>query len=261
MPLQRTKAIVIRTQNLGEADKIVVFYTPYLGKVDVVARSARKPKSRFGGSLELLNYGELVFFERPEKSLHIINSFDIINTFSQVRNDLMKTSYCFYIAELTGLIVSQHDANPRIFQLILHILSAMEDTSNPVLLIHTFELKLLMLSGYRPELRRCVKCNNYIDNKNSRIHFISRLGGVVCQSCFFQDSSAIEISQGSRALMRRLQTVNLANINRFRASEQNYREIRRVTSDFISYHFEKPIRSWELIDDVAGKLNTTRQIK
>lgn len=258
MPLHRTRAIVIRTQNLGEADKIIIFYTPYLGKVSAVARSARKPKSRFGGSLELLNYGELVFFERPKKDLHIVNSFDIINTFNQIRNNLTKTAYCFYIAELIGLVISGSNVNPRIFQLVLHVLPAMGDVNNPELLIHAFELKLLTLAGYRPELSRCVVCGSLIDeidlgNKDPIIYFTPRLGGITCRRCSAQKSSAIKLSRGSRALMERLHTLKFSNINRFHASKQNNSEIRSVISAFIEYHFERPIKSWELIDDIAGK--------
>jgi len=259
MPLQRTKAIVIRTQNLGEADKIITFFTPYLGKVSAVARSVRRPKSRFGGSLELLNYGELVFFERPNKDLHIINSFDTIDTFSQLKEELTKTSYCFYIAELVGIVVSESNQNPIIFQLLLHLLPSMYNTDQPKLLIHAFELKLLILVGYKPELNRCVICNNSTDKLNStELNFIPHLGGIACIKCSSNDQSAIRLSKGSCALMKSIQYSRFSDIYRFRASEQNFFEIREVISAFIEYYFEKKIRSWTLIDDIAGdKKNTT----
>lgn len=265
MPLRKTRAIVIRTQNLGEADKIVTFYTPYLGKVRAVARGARKPRSRLGGRLELVNYGELVFFERPNKNLHIINSFDTIETFSQLGDELTKSAYCFYIAELVGIVVSESGANPKTFQLLLNVLSAMGDVDAPELLIHAFALRLLALVGYRPELDRCVVCNNSMDKRHSQnrtyhkdmslpVYFIASLGGVACRQCadrtYHKDMSLL--SQGSRAMMKSIQTANFANISRFRASKQNYREIRSVISAFIAYHFEKKIKSWELIDDVVA---------
>lgn len=258
MPLQRARAIVIRTQNLGETDKIITFYTPYFGKVRAVARGVRRPKSRFGGSLELLNYGELVFFERPNKDLQIINSFDIIDTFNKLRDNLTKTVYCFYIAELVGLVVSENDANPRTFRLLLHVLPSMGNVDDPELLTHAFELQLLALVGYKPELGRCVVCNNSMDksplgNRAPIVHFVPRLGGIACRKCSSKESSAIKLSQGSCALMKRIQTLKFSNINRFRAYEQNCREIRFVISAFIAYHFERPIKSWELIDDVTEK--------
>lgn len=256
MPLRKTRAIVIRTQNLGEADKIVTFYTPYLGKVRAVARGARKPRSRLGGRSELVNYGELVFFERPNKELHIINSFDTIETFSQLGDELTKSAYCFYIAELVGIVVSESGANPKTFQLLLNVLSAMGDVDAPELLIHAFALRLLALVGYRPELDRCVVCNNSMDKRHSQnrtyVYFIASLGGVACRQCSRRERGTIKLSQGSRAMMKSIQTANFANISRFRASEQNYREIRSVISAFIEYHFEKKIKSWELIDDVVA---------
>ena len=70
MPTQKTQAIVIRSHPLGEVHKIIRFYTVEFGKVSAVAHGSRRLKSRFGGSLELLNYGNLVFFEYPNKDLH-----------------------------------------------------------------------------------------------------------------------------------------------------------------------------------------------
>ena len=251
MPLQKSRAIVIRKQNLGESDKIITFYTPYFGKVRAVARGVRKSRSRLGGSIELLNYGELVFFERPEKDLHIINSFDILDTFNKMRNSLTKTTYCFYVAELVGLIVSENNANPRIFQLLLQVLQTMSNVDNTELLIHAFELRLLTLAGYKPELDFCVVCNNLINLRDRRVYFIPRLGGIACRKCSAKELDAIELSQGSRALMKRLQSLNVSNINRFRASKRNSSEIRSAISAFIAYHFEGQIKSWQLIDDVT----------
>ena len=61
MAAQKTQAIVIRTLPLQEFHKIITFYTPDFGKVKAVAYGIKSPKSRLGGSLELLNYGTLIF--------------------------------------------------------------------------------------------------------------------------------------------------------------------------------------------------------
>ena len=73
MPLQTTEAIVIGGHNLGEADRIISFFTRRLGKIRAVARGARWVRSRFGGTLELFTLGHLVFFEWPNRTLHKIN--------------------------------------------------------------------------------------------------------------------------------------------------------------------------------------------
>ena len=106
MPVQKTHAIVIRSYPLGEFDKIIIFYTADFGKVRAVARGVKRPKSRFGGSLELLNCGSLVFFERPNKDLQIVNDFDLIDAFDGIKADFDRTIYGCYLAELVDAIES-----------------------------------------------------------------------------------------------------------------------------------------------------------
>ena len=78
MPLHSTDAIVIGGHDLSEADRIVVFYTQAGGKVRAVADGARRLRSRFGGSLQLFSHGRLVYFERPNRTLHKVNEFGVV---------------------------------------------------------------------------------------------------------------------------------------------------------------------------------------
>jgi DNA repair protein RecO (recombination protein O) len=185
LPVQTTKAIVIKSQSLGEVDKIISFYTSDFGKVRSVARGIKRPKNRYGGSLELLNYGDLVFFLRPHKDLQIINSFDILDSFNTLKDDLTKTAYAFYIAELLDATGAEGKVNnfplptsappgegtkggrgDFAFQLTLQALSSMKDITHPELLIHAYELQLLTLMGFRPQLQKCVGCSGNITGNN-----------------------------------------------------------------------------------------------
>src|SRR5574341_1715162 len=85
MGLRRSEAIVIGGHSLAEADRIIPFYTRDLGMVRAVAQGARRLRSRFGGSLELFTHGQVVYFERPNRTLHSINEFSVLNAFSGLR--------------------------------------------------------------------------------------------------------------------------------------------------------------------------------
>jgi len=258
LPVQTTKAIVIKSQSLGEVDKIISFYTSDFGKVRSVARGIKRPKNRYGGSLELLNYGDLVFFLRPHKDLQIINSFDILDSFNTLKDDLTKTAYAFYIAELLDATGAEGKVNDVAFQLTLQALSSMKNINHPELLIHAYELQLLTLMGFRPQLQKCVGCSGNIspppltggDRGGGR--FSPPLGGMLCSKCFYKDASALSISRGTFELMKRMLTLDLSLVNRISAADIVKQELKKTLSTFISFQLERQFKSLDFIATIIS---------
>ena len=248
MPVQKTQAIVIRSFPLGEFDKIITFYTADFGKIRAVARRVRRPKSRFGGSLELLNYGALVFFERPNKDLHTINDFDLIDAFDGIKADFERTAYGCYLAELVDAIEPGHAVDGSVFRLLRRAFGMLTQIDDIALLSRAFELQLLGLTGYAPQLSHCAVCTNVF--RESTVNFSFRFGGVLCANCVDGDARAISIARGSCELMKQLQKSDLSYLPRFRASELNHRELKFALSNFISYHTERALKSLEFIENI-----------
>src|SRR2546426_12536611 len=88
MALHKTRAVVIGRRAFGESDRLVDFYTRDHGKVRGVAKSARRPRSRFGSALELFTLGELVFFDTGRSDLVRVDHFDIVHPFVRARERL-----------------------------------------------------------------------------------------------------------------------------------------------------------------------------
>ena len=107
MPLRTTDAIVIGGHDLAEADRIVVFYTDVAGKVRVVAEGARRIRSRFGGSLRLFARGRLVYFERPNRSLHKVNEFAVLRSHQPLCEDLDRLALGSAAVEAVALGVEE----------------------------------------------------------------------------------------------------------------------------------------------------------
>ena len=234
MPVQKTKAIVLGYHPLGEADRIVVFYTEDFGKVRAVARGARKVKNRLCGRLEILTYGDLVFFERIDKDLHIVNSFDIIEPFQGLREDLLKIAYCSYLAELIQQVGTEGEAEADIFDLTLNIMFMMKTTHDPEMLARTFEIRLLTSAGFSPQLDSCVVCSCDIGNMTSLGFNVTR-GGVLCSECK-STAHAMSISRGTVELMKRMRRTPLELIPRLRIVETSRHELRKLLKSFISFH-------------------------
>ena len=249
MPIQKTDAIVIRSYPFGEYHKIIIFYTSDFGKVRAAAYGVRGPKSRFGGSLELLNHGTLVFSERPNKDLRIVQDFDVIDAFDGIKADFDRTTYGCYLAELVNAIESEQPANRGVFRLLQHGFDGLSQTEDIALLARGFELKLLDIAGFAPQLSRCIVCAS--EPAGATLRFSTRLGGILCNNCTHNDSNALQLARGSCELMKYLRKCDLAHLNRVQASKLNHHQLRLVLSRFISYHTELTLKSLELIEELS----------
>jgi DNA repair protein RecO (recombination protein O) len=200
MPLQTTEAIVIGGHNLGEADRIIPFFTRRLGKVRAVAKGARRVRSRFGGRLELFTLGQLVFFEWPNKTLHAINEFSVIEPFAPLKEDLGRLSRGAYLVELASAAVEDAEPNEEIFLLLRDALTLLVSQDDPKIL-RTVEIRLLRIAGYLLELYRCLVCRSPVDPE-AELAISPGKGGLVCSKCRERAPDRLAISLESLTYLR-----------------------------------------------------------
>ncbi|MCE2415827.1 DNA repair protein RecO [Candidatus Poribacteria bacterium] len=253
MAAQKTQAIVIRTFPLQEFHKIITFYTPDFGKIKAVAYGVKSPKSRFGGRLELLNHGTLLFQHRENRELQNITDFNLIDGFDVVRSDFTRITYGCYFAELVDSIASEGIASPEIFNLLHTTNQFLVHVEDVPLLARGFEIKFLDCAGYGPELSRCVHCSSAVKSETMGgfgIAFSVRYGGVLCGECKNRDGAAFTIALGSCELLKVLRKSEWNRFNRIRASSRNHQELKRLLGNFIEHHTERTLKSLRFIENV-----------
>ena len=154
MPLYRTRAVVLKTLNLSEKDKLVTFLSETHGKIKCVAKAARRLKSRFGASLEPMSYVSLIYFGREHQELYRLNQCDIIQSFQEVRENPDSFYTAVYFLELANHLVVEAHSEPEIFRLLGGSLNEASKTDTPVTLCRLFELRIISLPGYTPRLSK-----------------------------------------------------------------------------------------------------------
>jgi DNA repair protein RecO (recombination protein O) len=246
MPLQSTEAIVIGGHNLGEADRIIPFFTRKLGKVRAVAKGARRVRSRFGGTLELFTLGELVFFEWPNRTLHQINEFSVIEPFAPLKADLDRLSRGAYLVELAGAAVEDEEPNEEIFILLRDALALLVSHNDPRLL-RTFEIRLLRIVGYLLELYRCLVCRSLLAQTDGLAISPAR-GGLVCPDCRGRVQDGLTISVESLEYLRSVLQGGLQESLNIPLSPPHNRALQEVLTVCIAYFLGKTLRSIAFID-------------
>jgi len=168
MALVTTEAIVLRSYNLAEADRIVVCLTRGAGLVRAVARGARRMKSRFGAALEPFSFINLVFYEKENRELVTISQADILKSNFDLASEPDTAHVFAYIAELVGDFAPPHEANDKLYRMVkasVEALAASSDASSQVM--RYFEVWLLRLAGLFPELETCAACDNRFHDDES----------------------------------------------------------------------------------------------
>ena len=165
MPLYTADALVLRTYKLGEADRIVVFLTSDRGKKRGVAKSARRPRSRFAGALEPLTHVRVAYFEKETRELVSLNYAEPVR--SPMAGPGEAVHYASYFAELIDEWAPADDPNETLYRLGASVVDAMAHGMSPELLARYFEYWVLRLQGVYPPHLACHQCGERFTGRSS----------------------------------------------------------------------------------------------
>ena len=182
----RTHAIVLRRRDYRDADRILTVFTPTYGKLELIAKGVRKTTSRKAGHLELFGHSILVLAKA--RTWDIITEASGVDSFTALRADLDKISHASYLCELIDSFTQTDDENQPIWDLLLAALHTIDEAREPTgrdsdahLLLRWFELHLLSLAGFQPQLFQCLECGEELQPVLNSISLAE--GGVLCPNC------------------------------------------------------------------------------
>ena len=245
MPLFKTNAIVIRSTNYGESDKIVTFFTRDFGKLKGIAKGARRSRKRFQNALGLFSHLRLMFFDKGGMGLVRAESCDILHSFPRIREDLKKIVYGNYYLELANEMAGEREGNREVFELLLSFLSDLEEMDPQEEQLRLFEIRMLSLFGYQPNMGRCNLCKrDWEDLKEiPGVFFSLEKGALVCEKCSTVWNNLIPFSLGTARLIEKVAQMELPKIQRLKFTQQSLSESREILPRFISYQLGKELKS------------------
>jgi DNA repair protein RecO (recombination protein O) len=172
---------VLRTQELGEADLIISLLSERHGKVRGVAPHARKSRKRFGGALEPLTHVRATWSHKEGRDLHRIESLECIRSFAAMQADPLHQAACAVMSELSEAFAREGEADSRSFRLLGAALSALEQGTDPWVVVRYFEYWILRLHGLLPDLQHCSGCSESLSR--SRPARVVHGRGLLCRDC------------------------------------------------------------------------------
>lgn len=240
----KAEGIVVRTTDYGEANKILTVYTREAGKISIMARGAKKSKSRFTAVSQLFTYG--YFLYRAGSGMGSLQQGDLIHSFRAVREDLTKTAYAVYLTELLDRLTEDKEPNNYLFEMMLHALKWMEEGKDPDIIARLFEMKMLYVAGCRPQFDVCMSCG-----VSDAPFFVSiREGGFICQSCQRGDPSLMAVGPGTVRILRLLQHINMPQLGNINVKQETKEQLRRVLYAFLEDYTGLYLKSRRFLDQL-----------
>jgi len=239
----QTEAIIIKKFKLGEADRILTLYTPHLGKIRAVAKGVRRPRSKMSGHLELLTHS-LVSLARG-RNLDTVTGCQTISSFLPIKSDLELTSCALYATELVDQFTADNIENYPLFQLLLETMEHLCRGGNNELTLRYFELHLLHLVGYRPQLQQCVVCQSALPPTTNS--FCPGAGGMLCPNCRRNQISYPVSARGLNGLQL-LQNSDYDTARQLEINPAVANEIEGILRNYLKYLLEREVKSTAWLD-------------
>lgn len=246
---QRVEALILRHQRWGEADRILTIFSKEHGKMKVIAKGVRKTTSRKAGHIELFMQSTLQLAKGRE--FWILTQVETINAFLALREDLQKMSIASYVIELLDKFTYDDGANPRLYRLVIETLERL-CTDDPVFtVLRYYELRLLDLLGYRPQLFQCIGCQEDIRAENQ--YFSALVGGVICPRCAHKYEDARRISVSALKYIRHFQRSSYKESLAASPEEEVTLEIERILQWYLTFLLERGINSQVFLQQIQKK--------
>jgi len=254
--LYKAQGIVLKSVKLGEADKIITFFTDSYGKTSAIAKGLRRTKSKFGGRLEPFTHVDLLLCKG--KNLDIITQTEIIGSFPEIRKDLNKITYGLAVLDLVDKISVDDEKDKKVFEFLLSSLRTLSKIATNIdLFLVAFDLKLLSLFGFMPVLNRCVVCDKSV-NFFKEVFFSYGRGGLLCERCnhcfdcqpkWIEDDMSLISFQGA-GLLSKLLKAGANDFDEIEVSENLKKEVAAVVQRFIDFHIHARLKSRECINEL-----------
>lgn len=205
MPAEKTTAIVLRRVDFSESSLVVTLYTREFGRVQALAKGAKRLKGPFESALDLLALCRIVFLRKSSEALDLLTEAKLLRRFRIPQRDLTALYAGYYVAELLARLTHDYAPGAELFDLADETLAALSTGRRPGLCLLRFEIVMLHLLGHLPAMDRCADCGQAAP-RHGRVAFGHMDGGVLCASCACGKQGVAMVRAETIAAMRRLAT-------------------------------------------------------
>jgi len=242
--VNETPAIVLRTADHGESDRVITFLTHHYGKLRGIAKGAKRSRKRFVHSLEPCSLVDLRF--REYKGFNLIESCKLIDPYLPLREDLKRWAYASIVVEIIDKMVPEEERHEFLFVLVKGALARLVLDSDPLNVLALFLIKLMDLSGYLPDFSSYITPHPRFGHE--RWWWIVDEGRLSAREREPKEKSLVLcLDLGTIALISKARTVPITKLWRLRIRQLLKKQMTFVLCRWVMMHSGKELKSFEVL--------------
>ena len=257
MANQSTTAILLRRIEFGEYDLIVTLFTEDQGKTSAIAKSAKKSVKRFPGVLEPFSVLNAVLTHGKGKGMPVLREASLEEPFFKIREDILKTAYASYWAEMIYLWMAEGEPQATLYRLMTHVLTELNRGEvRAEMLSILFQMRFLSLAGFRPNFDHCHACKTGLDQiQCASVVADPAKGGIICPTCGGVAGDRQRLSKGTLKQLMWTDSADLERAARVRFTPMAMAEGLTFLEHFVPFHIGKSPKSLKVLRAVRNKLD------
>ncbi len=244
-----TDAMVIRERNIDDSDRLLTLLTRDRGVITAYARGARRMKSTLAPATGLLCYSRMVLFKHRER--YSVDKADINAVFFGIRQDIEKLALASYMAQLCAELIPEGEQDEDYLRLMLNSLHLLEkDKRSADFIKPLFELRLLSMAGYMPNLVSCRGCACY---EADPMYFLPQSGQLTCGGCMTpQDTGALPLSPGVLTAMRYIIYSDFQRLFNFALPPEGLKVLSKTCQTYLLTQLDRGFTSLDFLESVRS---------
>lgn len=256
------EAVVLRRDDFGEADRLVTLLTPTLGKLRVVAKGARKVTSRKAGHIELFTRTRLLLARG--RTFDLITQAELIEPHRALREVVQRGALAHYVCELAEQFAPEGSDAAPLYALLVEGLGWLCEANDPALAVRQFEMRLLTIEGYRPELFRCARTGAALaadqadrpdqDETAAPIAFSPSEGGTLAAAAAQAARDVFHLTRSDLLLLRALQTQPFSVVQALHVPVETHNRVERAMQAYIAAILERQPKTATFIRQLAREI-------
>lgn len=244
MMLSKMEGIVLKTKDYGESNKIVTLMTKEAGKIAVMARGAKKPRSRLAAIAQTFMHG--IFIVQRTTGMGTLQQGELIHSMRHIQTDIIRAAYASYIVELVDRLIEEGNPEPFVFEVLRQALYAIDEEYDPEAIALFVDWKLLPYAGVRPILHQCASCGAV----EGEFAFSFAQGGFLCHRCFHTDPYIIRLTPAQVKLIRMFATVPIEKIGKLELKKETKRFIKKIVTTIFEEQTGMRLKSRSFIEQL-----------
>jgi DNA repair protein RecO (recombination protein O) len=247
--LYRIEAIVTHRSDWGEADRLLTVLSRERGKLRLNAKGARKVGSRKSGHVELFVRSRMLI-ARGRGDIDIVSQVETIDAYRGLREDLTRSTYAHYAVELSDAFAEEGSEQPELFDLLAGALQWIETTDNLPLTARYFELQLLTLAGFQPQVFFCAGQGEPLQEiaPDEFYGWSPPSGGVLCPDHARDRADSSRLSLNALKVLRHALRINYAAFTALTLRDAILSETEQVMLRYVQFVLERKVKSVEFLN-------------